>query len=60
MPQVLISFDFDHPASQAVPHATLDALVTGGGIDISAFLLASSRVSSNQVQLRAHESLPGR
>ena len=60
MPQVLITFDFDRPASKAAPHATLDTLVTGDGLDISGFLFDSSRVSSNEMQLRAHDLLPGR
>lgn len=37
-PGVLISFDFDHPASKLAPHPTLDTFFVGNGTYISAFV----------------------
>ncbi len=50
---VLITFDFDHPASKLAPHPTLDTLYVGGGTYISAFVLDSSHGFTNCVLLRA-------
>jgi len=36
---VLITFDFDHPASKLAPHPTLDTFFVGDGTYISAFVL---------------------
>ena len=37
-PGVLISFDFDHPASKLAPHPTLATFFVGNGTYISAFV----------------------
>lgn len=52
-PGVLISFDFDHPASKLAPHPTLSTYFVGGGTYISAFVLDSSHGFTNCVRLRA-------
>jgi hypothetical protein len=51
-PGVLITFDFDHPASKLAPHPTLDTFFVGDGTYISAFVLDSSHGFTNCVQLR--------
>lgn len=38
-PGVLISFDFEHPASKLAPHPTLTTFFVGDGTYISAFVL---------------------
>ena len=38
-PGVLISFDFDHPASKIAAHPTIDTFFVGGGTYITAFVL---------------------
>ena len=38
-PGVLITFDFDHPASKLAPHPTLDVFFVGDATYISAFVL---------------------
>ena len=38
-PGVLITFDFDHPASKLAPHPTEDVFFVGDGTYISAFVL---------------------
>ncbi len=50
---VLISFDFDHPASKLAPHPTLDTFYVGGGRYISAFEFDSDHGFTNCVRLRA-------
>jgi hypothetical protein len=50
---VLISFDFDHPASKIAPHPTLATFFVGDGTYISAFVLDSSHGFTNCVRLRA-------
>jgi hypothetical protein len=47
---VLITFDFDHPASKLAPHPTLDTFFVGDGTYISAFVLDGPY--TNCVQLR--------
>jgi hypothetical protein len=50
---VLITFNFDHPASKLAPHPTLETFFVGGGTYISAFVLDSSHGFANCVALRA-------
>lgn len=50
---VLISFDFDHPASKIAPHPTLATFFVGNGTYISAFVLDSEHGFTNCVRLRA-------
>lgn len=38
-PGVLVTFDFDHPASKLAPHPTLDTFFVGDGTYITAFVL---------------------
>jgi hypothetical protein len=47
---VLITFNFDHPASKLAPHPTLDTFFVGDGTYISAFVLDGPY--TNCVQLR--------
>lgn len=49
-PGVLITFDFDHPASKLAPHPTLDTFFVGEGTYISAFVLDGGY--TNCVRLR--------
>ena len=51
-PGVLITFDFDHPASKLAPHPTLATFFVGDGTYISAFVFDSSHGFTNCVQLR--------
>jgi len=51
-PGVLITFDFDHPASKLAPHPTLDTFFVGDGTYISAFVFDSSHGFINCVELR--------
>ena len=51
-PGILITFDFDNPASKLSPHPTLDTFFVGDGTYISAFVLDSSHGFTNCVQLR--------
>ena len=51
-PGVLITFNFDHPASKIAPHPTLDTFFVGGGTYISAFVLDSEHGFTNCVRLR--------
>jgi hypothetical protein len=51
-PGVLITFDFDHPASKLAPHPTLDTFFVGNGTYISAFVFDSSHGFTNCVLLR--------
>jgi hypothetical protein len=52
-PGVLITFDFDHPASKLAPHPTLETFFVGDGTYISAFVLDSSHGFTNCVRLRS-------
>lgn len=52
-PGVLITFDFDHPASKLAPHPTLDTFFVGDGTYISAFVLDSSHGFVHCVELRS-------
>lgn len=52
-PGVLITFDFDHPASKLAPHPTLDTFFVGDGTYISAFVLDDSHGFTNCVALRS-------
>ena len=49
-PGVLITFDFDHPASKLAPHPTLDTFFDGDGTYISAFVFEG--VFTTCVELR--------
>ena len=51
-PGVLISFDFDHPASKLAPHPTLDTFFFGDGTYVTAFVLDSSHGFTNCLRLR--------
>jgi len=51
-PGVLITFDFDNPASKLAPHPTLDTFFIGNGTYISAFVFDSSHGFTNCVELR--------
>lgn len=51
-PGVLITFDFDHPASKLAPHPTLDTFFVGDGTYISAFVFDSSHGFTNCVLMR--------
>jgi hypothetical protein len=51
-PGVLITFDFDHPASKIAAHPTLDTFFVGDATYISAFVLDSSHGFTNCVRLR--------
>jgi hypothetical protein len=51
-PGVLITFDFDDPASKLAPHPTLDTFFVGDGTYISAFVFDSSHGFTNCVALR--------
>ena len=52
-PGVLISFDFDHPASKIAPHPTLATFFVGDATYISAFVLDSSDGFTNCLRLRS-------
>lgn len=52
-PGILISFDFDHPASKLAPHPTLATFFVGNGTYISAFEFDSGHGFTNCVRLRA-------
>jgi hypothetical protein len=52
-PGVLITFDFDHPASKLAPHPTVDTFFVGDGTYISAFVFDSSHGFTNCVALRS-------
>ena len=52
-PGVLITFDFDHPASKLAPHPTLATFFVGDGTYISAFVLDPSAGFVNCIRLRA-------
>jgi hypothetical protein len=49
-PGVLITFDFDHPASKLAPHPTEDVFFVGDGTYISAFVLEGPY--TNCIELR--------
>ncbi len=51
-PGVLITFDFENPASKLAPHPTLDTFFIGDGTYISAFVFDSSHGFTNCVLLR--------
>ena len=51
-PGVLISFDFDHPASKIAPHPTVDTVFVGDGTYITAFVFDSDHGFTNCVFLR--------
>jgi hypothetical protein len=52
-PGVLITFDFDHPASKLKPHSTLDTFFFPGGTYVSAFELDTSHGFANCVRIRS-------
>lgn len=49
---VLITFDFDHPASKIAPHPSGDIIFVGGGRYITAFVFDSDHGFTNCVLLR--------
>ena len=51
-PGVLITFNFDHPASKLAAHPTLATFFIGNSTYISAFVFDSSHGFTNCVQLR--------
>ena len=51
-PGVLISFDFDHPASKLAPHPTIATFFVGDGTYITAFVFDSEHGFTNCVLLR--------
>jgi hypothetical protein len=51
-PGMLISFDFDHPASKIAPHPTMATFFVGNATYISAFVLDSEHGFTNCVRLR--------
>lgn len=51
-PGVLITFDFDHPASKLDPHPTLATFFVGDGTYISAFVFDTDHGFTNCVRLR--------
>jgi hypothetical protein len=51
-PGVLITFDFDHPASKIAPHPTIATFFVGDGTYITAFVLDSDHGFTNCVLLR--------
>jgi len=51
-PGVLISFDFDHPASKLAPHPTLETFFFGDGLYVTAFELDTSHGFANCVEIR--------
>lgn len=51
-PGVLVTFDFDHPASKLAPHPTIDVFFVGDGTYISAFVFDTSHGFTNCVRLR--------
>lgn len=51
-PGVLVTFDFDHPASKLAPHPTLDTFYFGDGLYVTAFVLDSGHGFANCVILR--------
>jgi hypothetical protein len=52
-PGVLITFDFDHPASKIAPHPTEDVFFVGDGTYVSAFVLDAEHGFTNCVELRS-------
>jgi hypothetical protein len=52
-PGMLISFNFDHPASKISPHPTIEILFVGDGTYITWFELDSSHGFTNCVRIRA-------
>lgn len=51
-PGVLITLDFDHPASKVAPHPTIDTFFVGDGTYITAFVLDADHGFTNCVNLR--------
>lgn len=51
-PGVLISFNFDHPASKLAPHPTEDVFFVGDGTYISAFVFDTDHGFTNCILLR--------
>jgi hypothetical protein len=49
-PGVLITFDFDHPASKLAPHPTLDVFFVGDGTYISAFVLDGAFLNCKELR----------
>lgn len=50
---ILVTFDFDHPASKLVAHPTEDTFSFGGGVYVSAFVLDPDHGFTNCAFLRA-------
>lgn len=51
-PGVLITLDFDHPASKVAPHPTLETFFVGDGTYLTAFVLDADHGFTNCVNLR--------
>lgn len=51
-PGVLISFDFDHPASKLSPHPTIDIFFFGDGTYVTAFELDLGHGFAHCIRLR--------
>jgi len=51
-PGVLISFDFDHPASKLAPHPTEATFFFGDGTYVTAFVFDTSHGFANCVEIR--------
>lgn len=49
---ILITFDFDHPASKLSPHPTLATFYVGNGIYLTAFVLDADHGFTHCVALR--------
>lgn len=49
---MLITFDFEHPASKLAPHPTLDTFYFGDGTYVSAFVLDAEHGFAHCVRLR--------
>ncbi len=52
-PGMLITFDFDHPASKLAPHPSVETFYFGDGTYVTAFVLDASHGFANCVRLRA-------
>ena len=52
-PGVLITFDFDHPASKLAPHPTEATFFFGDGVYVTAFVFDADHGFTNCVRLRS-------
>jgi hypothetical protein len=51
-PGMLITFDFEHPASKIAPHPTIATFYVGGGTYLTAFVLDADHGFTNCLRLR--------